>query len=126
MQKYLKERDIATEVYYPVPLHLQQCFAYLGHHAGRFSRERNRRAGKRWRMPVYPELTADQAQYVVDCVAAFLREKSSRPSPLVGEGSGVRGGETVATCETQTRKQLPLTLTLSRTGSGNLEIPFRT
>jgi dTDP-4-amino-4,6-dideoxygalactose transaminase len=72
LQCYLKEQGVATEVYYPVPLHLQKCFAYLGHREGDFPVS-EAAARQTLALPVYPELADAQARYVVDCVAAFLR-----------------------------------------------------
>ena len=56
LQAHLKERGIATEVYYPVPMHFQECFASLGHKAGSFAEERGRRQGDP-RVAGFPELT---------------------------------------------------------------------
>jgi dTDP-4-amino-4,6-dideoxygalactose transaminase len=70
LQAYLRERSVGTEVYYPVPLHLQECFAHLGHKPGDFP-ESERAAQESLALPVYPELSDDQAKYVVDTLAGF-------------------------------------------------------
>jgi dTDP-4-amino-4,6-dideoxygalactose transaminase len=70
LQAHLQKCGIGTEVYYPVPMHLQDCFAYLGHTAGSFP-ESERAARETLALPVHPELTDEQAQYVVQCVSDF-------------------------------------------------------
>ena len=75
LQAHLKKNGIGTEVYYPVPLHLQECFAYLGYQAGAF-RESERAAKETLALPVHPELTDAQARFVVDCVCEFIAKEA--------------------------------------------------
>ncbi len=70
LQAFLKTRSIGTEVYYPVPMHIQECFAYLGHKAGDFP-ESEKAAKETLALPIYPELTDEQAKYVVDSIILF-------------------------------------------------------
>jgi dTDP-4-amino-4,6-dideoxygalactose transaminase len=71
LRAHLAAKGIGTEIYYPVPLHAQQCFAYL-HHEPKDFPESQRASREVLALPVYPELTAEQLQYVVQQIAAFF------------------------------------------------------
>lgn len=70
LKKHLAAAQIGNEVYYPVPLHVQQCFAYLGYGAGDCP-ESTRAANETLAIPIYPELTDAQKQLVVDTIVNF-------------------------------------------------------
>jgi dTDP-4-amino-4,6-dideoxygalactose transaminase len=76
LQAFLLKKGIGTEVYYPVPMHLQECFAYLGIRKGAFP-ESERAAKETVALPVYPEVSEQQMRYVVDCVREFFTTNSS-------------------------------------------------
>jgi len=72
LRQHLAAAGVGTEIYYPVPLHLQQCFAYLGGQRGEYPQS-ERAAAETLALPIYPELGEGQLQYVVDSIAAYYR-----------------------------------------------------
>jgi dTDP-4-amino-4,6-dideoxygalactose transaminase len=71
LRKSLEAAGVSTEIYYPVPMHLQECFASLNYKAGSLP-ESERAAHETLALPIYPELNEAQARYVVDCVRDFF------------------------------------------------------
>ena len=77
LRAHLAARGIGTEVYYPIPLHLQPCFAPLHHRPGDFPRA-EAAAGQTLALPIYPELTLAAQRRVVAAIAEFLRDAARR------------------------------------------------
>jgi dTDP-4-amino-4,6-dideoxygalactose transaminase len=71
LRKFLSQREIGTAVYYPLGLHEQKCFEYLGHKSGDFP-EAVRAARGTLALPIYPEISRDAQRYVVNCIAEFF------------------------------------------------------
>ena len=77
LRSYLKECNIGTEIYYPIPLHQQACFTALGYEIGSLP-ETEKAASETLALPIFPEITDSEQQYVVQKIAAFVRAANSR------------------------------------------------
>lgn len=73
LRAFLTEEGIPTEIYYPYPLHLQAAFAYLGYKPGQFP-EAERASREVLALPIYPEITRDQMELVIQTIASFYRK----------------------------------------------------
>ena len=70
LRRFLADRNIGTEIYYPIPLHLQPTFTYLGYREGDLP-ESERAAREVLALPMFPELSEDEQQWVVESIAEF-------------------------------------------------------
>ena len=70
LQAFLKDKGVMTAIYYPVPLHLQECFKDLGYRKGDFPVS-EKAAAEVLSLPIYPELTSEQKDYVIACLKEF-------------------------------------------------------
>lgn len=72
LRSFLTGNGVGTDIYYPVPLHLQECFAYIGYGKGDLP-ESERAAHESLALPIYPELRPEQQEYVVGRIAEFFK-----------------------------------------------------
>ena len=77
LREHLIGKGIGTDIYYPVPLHMQECFGYLGYSVGALP-ESEKAARETLALPIYPELTADQIEHVAGSIAEFFLSHSDR------------------------------------------------
>jgi dTDP-4-amino-4,6-dideoxygalactose transaminase len=77
LRKFLTENGIGTDIYYPVPLHLQECYSFLKYHPGDLPNSENA-SEEVLALPIYPELTESQQKAVVDGIKAFYKKSGHK------------------------------------------------
>jgi dTDP-4-amino-4,6-dideoxygalactose transaminase len=73
LRAFLTENKISTEIYYPLPLHLQDCFAFLGYKKGVFPKS-EKAANDSIALPIFPELTLEQLNFVTEKIDEFIKK----------------------------------------------------
>lgn len=71
LRAYLTEQGIGTDIYYPVSLHMQECFSYLGYRKGDYP-ESERASEESLALPIFPEMTLEQQDYVISSIVKFF------------------------------------------------------
>lgn len=82
LAQYLNNKGVSTGLHYPVPLHLQECFSELGYNKGDFP-ESEKLAERSLSLPMYPELTDSQIEYICDSIKDYYKEKHNKASSEV-------------------------------------------
>jgi dTDP-4-amino-4,6-dideoxygalactose transaminase len=81
LRQFLSEEGIGTDIYYPVPLHLQECYSFLKYRSGDLPNS-EKASQEVLALPIYPELTEDQQMAVVDRIKAFYKRIGSKGSEV--------------------------------------------
>lgn len=81
LQEYLLDEGVQTLIHYPIPAHLQKAYEYLGNKPGDLPMT-ERVAGRILSLPMHPELTNEQADYVIDRIRAFFAQRSATVAPV--------------------------------------------
>jgi dTDP-4-amino-4,6-dideoxygalactose transaminase len=74
LRQFLNEQGVGTDIYYPLPLHLQECYSFLKHRQGDFPVS-EKASEEVLALPIYPELTDEEQVFVVDRIKAFYKSR---------------------------------------------------
>jgi dTDP-4-amino-4,6-dideoxygalactose transaminase len=74
LQEFLSDKGIGTGLHYPLPLHVQKAYSHLGYKEGDFPVTESV-ANRLLSLPMFPELTKAQIEYVAECIAQFMKNK---------------------------------------------------
>jgi dTDP-4-amino-4,6-dideoxygalactose transaminase len=72
LREFLTKNEVGTDIYYPVPLHLQECFEYVGYHEGDLP-EAELASKQTLALPIFPELKSEQQEFVVEKISEFFK-----------------------------------------------------
>ena len=75
MREYLTNEGVGTAIYYPIPLHLQKCFSFLGYKNGDFP-VAEKLSRESLAIPIFPEIKPDEQEYVVNKIKSYMEVRS--------------------------------------------------
>jgi dTDP-4-amino-4,6-dideoxygalactose transaminase len=89
LKSYLSEQEVSTAIHYPIPIHLQAAAQNLGYCVGSFP-VTEKQASSILSLPIYPELTEEQIEYVAACIRNFYELRTGDGSPVLLSAETIR------------------------------------